>query len=134
MSDTVERPRYEPALRTLAMPKDTNIAGDIFGGWVLAQMDIAAGITAGQRARGRVVTAAVDGMSFHRPIYVGDIVSIYADVVGVGRSSMKIKVSTWVQRRHADTTELDEFEVTEAVFTLVAVDQEGKARPIDQPG
>lgn len=72
-------------------------------------------------------------MSFHRPIYVGDIVSIYADVIKVGRSSMKVKVSTWVQRRHPGTTELDEFEVTEAIFTLVAVDENGMPRPVDKP-
>ena len=76
--------RGEPAVRTLAMPADTNPSGDIFGGWVLAQMDLAAGIVAHQRARSRVATAALDGMSFHRPVYVGDLVSCYARVIQIG--------------------------------------------------
>ena len=81
------------------MPADTNPSGDIFGGWVLAQMDLAAGIVAAQRARGRVATAALDGMSFHRPVYVGDLVSCYAKVVRIGRSSMTVQVDTFVLRR-----------------------------------
>jgi acyl-CoA thioesterase YciA len=90
--------RGEPAVRTLAMPADTNPSGDIFGGWVLAQMDLAAGIVAAQRSRGRVATAALDGMSFHKPIYVGDLVSCYAKVIRVGRSSMTVLVDTYVLR------------------------------------
>src|ERR687896_1168050 len=100
--DVVEervKDRGEPAVRTLAMPADTNPSGDIFGGWVLAQMDLAAGIVAGQRAQGRVATAALDGMSFHKPVYVGDLVSCYARVVRVGRSSMTVQVDTFVLRR-----------------------------------
>jgi acyl-CoA thioesterase YciA len=118
--------RGEPAVRTLAMPADTNPSGDIFGGWVLAQMDLAAGIVAAQRAQGRVATAALDGMSFHKPVYVGDLVSCYAKVVRVGRSSMTIQVDTFVLRRRAG----DEVKVTEGRFTLVAIDEEGRPRPL----
>ena len=93
--------RGEPAVRTLAMPADTNPSGDIFGGWVLAQMDLAAGIVAAQRAKGRVATAALDGMSFHKPVYVGDLVSCYAKVVHIGRTSMIVQVDTFVLRSRA---------------------------------
>ena len=118
--------RGEPAVRTLAMPADTNPSGDIFGGWVLAQMDLAAGIVAAQRAQGRVATAALDGMSFHKPIYVGDLVSCYAKVVRVGRTSMTVQVDTFVLRRRAG----DEVKVTEGRFTVVAIDEEGRPRPL----
>ena len=118
--------RGEPAVRTLAMPADTNPSGDIFGGWVLAQMDLAAGIVAAQRAQGRVATAALDGMSFHKPVYVGDLVSCYAKVVRVGRSSMTVQVDTFVLRRRAG----DEVKVTEGRFTVVAIDEEGRPRPL----
>ena len=120
--------RGEPAVRTLAMPADTNPSGDIFGGWVLAQMDLAAGIVAAQRAQGRVATAALDGMSFHKPVYVGDLVSCYAKVVRVGRSSMTVQVDTFVLRRRAG----DEVKVTEGRFTVVAIDEEGRPRPLPQ--
>ena len=120
--------RGEPAVRTLAMPADTNPSGDIFGGWVLAQMDLAAGIVAAQRAQGRVATAALDGMSFHKPIYVGDLVSCYAKVVRVGRTSMTVQVDTFVLRRRAG----DEVKVTEGRFTVVAIDEEGRPRPLPQ--
>jgi acyl-CoA thioesterase YciA len=118
--------RGEPAVRTLAMPADTNPSGDIFGGWVLAQMDLAAGIVAAQRAQGRVATAALDGMSFHKPVYVGDLVSCYAKVIRVGRSSMTVQVDTFVLRRRAG----DEVKVTEGRFTVVAIDEEGRPRPL----
>jgi acyl-CoA thioesterase YciA len=118
--------RGEPAVRTLAMPADTNPSGDIFGGWVLAQMDLAAGIVAGQRAQGRVATAALDGMSFHKPVYVGDLVSCYAKVVRVGRSSMTVLVDTFVLRRRTG----EEVKVTEGRFTIVAIDDQGRPRPV----
>jgi acyl-CoA thioesterase YciA len=118
--------RGEPAVRTLAMPADTNPSGDIFGGWVLAQMDLAAGIVATQRAQGRVATAALDGMSFHKPVYVGDLVSCYAKVVRVGRSSMVVQVDTFVLRRRTG----DEVKVTSGHFTVVAIDDEGRPRPV----
>jgi acyl-CoA thioesterase YciA len=120
--------RGEPAVRTLAMPADTNPSGDIFGGWVLAQMDLAAGIVAAQRARGRVATAALDGMSFHKPVYVGDLVSCYAKVVHVGRTSMIVQVDTFVLRSRTG----DEVKVTEGRFTLVAIDEQGRPRPVPQ--
>jgi acyl-CoA thioesterase YciA len=118
--------RGEPAVRTLAMPADTNPSGDIFGGWVLAQMDLAAGIVAGQRAQGRVATAALDGMSFHKPVYVGDLVSCYARVVRVGRSSMAVQVDTFVLRSRTG----EEVKVTEGRFTIVAIDEQGRPRPV----
>ena len=130
--DVVDRSieaRGEPAVRTLAMPADTNPSGDIFGGWVLAQMDLAAGIVAAQRAQGRVATAALDGMSFHRPVYVGDLVSCYARVTRVGRSSMTVQVDTLALRRRTG----DEVKVTEGQFTLVALDEEGLPRPVPPP-
>jgi len=118
--------RGEPAVRTLAMPADTNPSGDIFGGWVLAQMDLAAGIVAAQRAKGRVATAALDGMSFHKPVYVGDLVSCYAKVVHIGRTSMIVQVDTFVLRSRTG----DEVKVTEGRFTLVAIDEQGRPRPV----
>ena len=118
--------RGELAVRTLAMPADTNPSGDIFGGWVLAQMDLAAGIMAAQRAGGRVATVALDGMSFHRPVYVGDLVSCYARVTRIGRTSMTVQVETFVLRRRRG----EEVKVTEGRFTLVAIDEHGKPRAV----
>jgi acyl-CoA thioesterase YciA len=124
--------RGEPAVRTLAMPADTNPAGDIFGGWVLAQMDLAAGIVAHLRARSRVVTAALDGMAFHRPVYVGDLVSCYAKVTRIGRTSMTVQVETYARRGQTG----EEVKVTEGHFTVVAIDEQGRPRPVpqDEPG
>ena len=118
--------RGEPAVRTLAMPADTNPSGDIFGGWVLAQMDLAAGIVAAQRADGRIATVALDGMSFHRPIYVGDLVSCYARVTRIGRTSLTVQVETFVLRGRTG----EEVKVTEGRFTLVALDDTGRPRQI----
>jgi acyl-CoA thioesterase YciA len=120
--------RGEPAVRTLAMPADTNPSGDIFGGWVIAQMDLAAGIVAGQRAQGRVATVALDGLSFHLPVYVGDLVSCHARVTRVGRTSMTVKVDTFVIRART----MEEVKVTEGHFTMVAIDAEGRPRPVPQ--
>jgi acyl-CoA thioesterase YciA len=122
--------RGEPAVRTLAMPADTNPSGDIFGGWVLAQMDLAAGIVAAQRAHGRVATAALDGMSFHKPVYVGDLVSCYAQVVRIGRTSMTVQVDTYVLRQRTG----EEVKVTEGSFTVVAIDEGGRPRPVPGDG
>jgi acyl-CoA thioesterase YciA len=127
--DVVEervKDRGEPAVRTLAMPADTNPSGDIFGGWVLAQMDLAAGIVAAQRARGRVATVAIDGMTFHRPVYVGDLVSCYAKVTRIGRSSLTVLVDTFVLRGRTG----DEVKVTEGHFSMVALDDQGRPRPV----
>ena len=122
--------RGEPAVRTLAMQADTNPSGDIFGGWVLAQMDLAAGIVAAQRAQGRVATVALDGLSFHLPVYVGDLVSCHARVIRIGRTSMTIKVDTYVIRSRT----MDEVKVTEGHFTVVAIDGEGRPRPVPDLG
>jgi acyl-CoA thioesterase YciA len=116
----------QPAVRTLAMPADTNPSGDIFGGWVLAQMDIAAGTVAFARAKGRVATVAVDGMAFHQPIVVGDIVSCYAQVARVGRSSITLHVEAWARRGRTG----EEIKVTEGRFTCVAIDENRKPRPV----
>jgi len=125
--ESVEEPRGELALRTLAMPADTNPAGDIFGGWVMAQMDIAGGITAGTRADGRVATVAVDGFTFHRPIYVGDVVCCYCEIVKTGRTSIAILVSAWALRgRRPD----QRVKVTEGTFTFVALDDKGNKREV----
>lgn len=112
--------------RTVAMPSDTNPSGDIFGGWVLSQMDIAAGICAGQRAQGRVVTASIDAMSFIRPVKVGDILGVYTRVKRVGTSSMDIHVEAWVRRDRIGLRQ----QVTEATFTFVALGDDGKPAPI----
>jgi len=108
------------------MPSDTNPAGDIFGGWVLSQMDLAAGICAGQRAQCRVVTVAVESMSFIRPVKVGDILGVYTEVERVGRTSMDIHVEAWVRRGRIGQRE----KVTEATFRFVAVDDEGRSTPV----
>ena len=118
--------RGDLAIRTLAMPADTNPSGDIFGGWVLAQMDLAAGIIAARRASGRVATVALDGMAFHRPVYVGDVVSCYAEVTRIGNTSMTVEVEAYVNRGRIE----DEVMVTEGHFTMVAIDDEGQPRPV----
>ncbi len=120
-------PSGEPAIRVVAMPADTNFYGDIFGGWLMSMMDSAAGTVASLRSKGRAVTIAVDGMTFHRPVKIGDVVSVYAEVISVGRTSMKIDVSAW--RRIRAGTETDR--VTHAVFTFVAIDDEGRPRVIE---
>ncbi|HEX9701957.1 MAG TPA: acyl-CoA thioesterase [Rhodospirillales bacterium] len=120
-------PKGELAIRALAMPADTNPAGDIFGGWVMAQMDIAGGITASARAQGRVATVAVTGFTFHRPVWVGDVVCCYADVRRVGTTSLTIGIEAWVIRRRKTQ---EKFKVTEGVFTFVAIDKLGKKRRV----
>jgi len=119
-------PAGEPALRTLAMPGDTNPAGDIFGGWLLAQMDLAGGIAAARAAKGRVATVAVDALSFHRPVKVGDEVSVWAELIGIGRTSLRFRVSAWRRPREAEAHE----RVTVATFTFVALDHAGRPRPV----
>lgn len=121
--------RGDLAIRTLAMPADTNPSGDIFGGWVLAQMDLAAGIMAAKRAKGRVATVALDGMSFHRPVNVGDVVSCYAKVTRIGRTSMTVEVEAHVNRGRIE----EQVKVTEGRFTMVAIDGDGQPRPVDRP-
>lgn len=126
-SSKSEEPRGELALRTLAMPGDTNPAGDIFGGWLMGQMDIAGGIVAGMRAQGRVATVAVDGFVFHNPVHVGDVLCCYGDVLETGRTSIKLLIQAWVLRgRKAG----DRVKVTEGIFTFVAIGDDRKKRPI----
>lgn len=121
-------PTAMPAVRALAMPADTNPSGDIFGGWLLAQMDVAGGIVAYERAAGRVATVAVDGMTFHHPVYVGDVVSCYAEVASTGRTSMTLQVEVWVQRARTG----EPIKVTEGRFTYVAIGSDGKPRPLPE--
>jgi acyl-CoA thioesterase YciA len=126
MMDATNMPTGELTLRTLAMPADANAAGDIFGGWVMAQMDLACGIRAAERARGRVVTAAVQEMAFAMPVKIGDTLCVYTEIARVGRSSMTLKVETWAQRYLTHVME----KVTEATFVMVALDAEGKPTPV----
>ena len=127
-SDDPELPSGEPAVRVVAMPADTNPYGDIFGGWLMSIMDSAAGTVAARYSKGRAVTIAVDGMTFHKPVKIGDVVSVYADVVAVGRSSMKIDVSAWRRIRAGEDTD----RVTHAVFTFVAIGDDGRPRVIGE--
>jgi acyl-CoA thioesterase YciA len=117
-------PQDQPAIRTIAMPADTNPAGDIFGGWLMSQMDLAAGNLAALTARGRSATVAVDGMRFHRPVRVGDEVSLFATLTKCGRTSMHIHVTAWRRGRQHDESE----KVTCATFVFVALDGEGRPR------
>lgn len=126
MTIEVNTPTGELTLRTLAMPADANAAGDIFGGWVMAQMDLACGIRAAERARGRVVTAAVQEMAFAMPVKIGDTLCVYTEISRVGRTSMTLKVETWAQRYLTHVME----KVTEATFVMVALDAEGKPTPV----
>ena len=120
------QPVGDLAVRTIAMPADTNPAGDIFGGWLMAQMDLAAGNAAARRARGRCATVAVESMSFISPVLVVDEVSLYARIVREGRSSIRIAVEAW--RRPRATDEM--IQVTEGQFTFVAIDADGRSRLI----
>ena len=120
-------PKGELAIRSLAMPADTNQHGDIFGGWLMSQMDIAGGVTARARAHGRVATVAVTGFTFHRAVLVGDVVCCYADIQKVGTTSITIGVEAWVLRPQESK---DHFKVTEGVFTFVALDETGEKCPV----
>ena len=108
------------------MPADTNPYGDIFGGWLMSMMDMAAGTVASQHCHGRAVTIAMDGMTFHKPVKVGDVVSVYARLTGVGRTSLTIEVSAWRRTREGDTHD----KVTHALFTFVAIGEDGRPRVI----
>ena len=114
-------------IRAIAMPADANPSGDIFGGWLMSQMDLAGANAASRRSCGRCVTVAVDGMVFHEPVFIGDEVSLYGTVIRVGKTSMTIRVEAWRRSRTSDTRN----KVTEAIFTYVAVDENRKPRPVD---
>lgn len=131
MSETAESavpPGLQPAIRAVPMPADANQNGDIFGGWVLSQMDIAGGQVAARRAGGRVATVAITAMSFHQPVVVGDEVSFYGEVVRVGRSSIAVKIESWVRRGLSE----ERIKVTEGLFTYVAIGADRRPRPVPQ--
>ena len=119
-------PEGELSIRTLAMPADTNQNGDIFGGWLLSQMDLAGSIYAYKTTQSRNVTVAIEAMTFRKPVYVGDVVSVYATTVRVGRTSMGIEIEAWVRRGRIGARE----KVTEAMFTFVAIDDAGRPRVV----
>ena len=119
-------PEGSPTIRVTAMPSDANPYGDIFGGWLMGQMDLAAGSVASRHARGRAVTIACDAMKFHAPVLVGDEVSVYGRLAAVGTTSMTIEVEAWRRARHAE----DACKVTQARFILVATDADRKPRPV----
>ena len=121
-------PQSIPSLRTIAMPADANPDGDIFGGWIMARMDLASGNFAAHTVKGRVVTVAVEAMSFLKPIYIGDDVSCYCAIIKTGKTSISINVEVWVRRHHSEEV----LKVTEGDFTFVAVDEEGSPRVIDK--
>jgi acyl-CoA thioesterase YciA len=119
-------PEDPPQVRVIAMPADANPAGDIFGGWLMAHMDQAGASVALRRARGRVATVAVEAMTFHLPVRIGDEVSLHGRLIAVGRSSIRVHVEAWRRDRTAE----DAARVTEATFTFVALDEAGRPRPV----
>ena len=125
-------PERAPELRTIAMPADTNAVGDIFGGWLLAQMDLAGGSFAIQAARGRVATVGIEAMSFHRPVLVGDLVSCYCSTHRVGRTSLTVHVQTWVRRGDREAGAALDLKVTEGMFTFVALKEDGSKRMLPE--
>lgn len=128
MDNDIDRAVTSPSLRTVAMPADTNPAGDIFGGWILSQMDIAGGTFAFYAAQGRVATVAITGMKFHKPVSVGDEISCYCRTEKIGTTSITVRVEAWVRRRSRAVEE----QVTEGLFTFVALDSNGTSRPVEQ--
>ena len=117
----------DPAIRVTAMPADANAYGDIFGGWLMSLMDSGAGLVAARFTKGRAVTVAMDGVVFHHPVSVGDEVSVYGEIIKVGRTSLTIAIEAWRRHRVEETA----VKVTEATFTFVAVDMANKPRPVD---
>ena len=128
MPDSVTPPDVAPTIRVTAMPADSNPYGDIFGGWLMGVMDLAAGSVASRHSAGRAVTIAMDGMKFHNPVFVGDEVSVYARLVKVGRTSMTIEVEAWRRHRHEDAM----LQVTQASFVFVAIDSERHPRAVPE--
>lgn len=118
----------EPVIRITAMPADANAYGDIFGGWLMSLMDMGAGLIAARHSHGRAVTIAMDGLQFHKPVKVGDEVSVYGELQRVGRSSMTIGIEAWRRNRHEE----EQVQVTQATFTFVAIDDAGRPRAIVQ--
>ena len=133
MGADVAEPTGELAVRTLAMPADTNPNGDIFGGWIMSQMDIAGAIIAKETAASRVVTVAVDAIRFHKPVKVGDVVCCYGSVVKIGNTSITIHIEVWVKHVVPDSEGIcPRFKVTEADFTYVAVDADGNKWSVER--
>jgi acyl-CoA thioesterase YciA len=116
-----------PSLRTVAMPADANPSGDIFGGWIMSQMDLAGAIFASYIVKGRLVTVAVEGMTFHLPVFIGDQVSCYCELTRTGTTSISVHIETWVRRKQSEEQYL---RVTEATYTYVCVDSERKPVPV----
>ncbi|ELZ1260759.1 acyl-CoA thioester hydrolase YciA [Vibrio fluvialis] len=131
MNQEVNSPRGQLLLRTLAMPADTNANGDIFGGWIMSQLDLAGGILAKEISCGRIVTVSVSSITFRKPVKVGDVVCCYGECTKIGRTSMSINLEVWVKPIKEDGV-LDRFQVCEATFNYVAIDADGRPRPIKQ--
>ena len=127
-NDVERKPRGSLAIRALAMPADTNQYGDIFGRWLLGQMDIAGGVFAAGIARGRTATVAVDAMTFRKPVFIGDVMCIYTDLIRIGKTSITVHVEAWVIRRNVTSRVL----VTDGNFTYVALDDERRPRTIER--
>lgn len=125
-----DKPDYDscPSLRTIAMPADANANGDMFGGWMLSQMDLAGSVIAAQRAKSRITTVGIEAMSFKSPVFVGDEVSCYCHIVKVGRTSVTVHIESWARGGLADTAR----KVTEGSFTYVAINESGKPIPVDR--
>jgi len=123
----VKLPDKQPAIRVAARPKDTNAAGNIFGGWIMSQVDIAGSIAAVQRAKGRVATVAVNSFEFHEPVFVGDLISCYTDIIRVGNTSITVGVEVYAQRNPSNP---ETVRVTQAELTYVALDENHRPRPV----
>jgi len=128
--NTQTEPRGDLCIRTLAMPADTNANGDIFGGWLLSQMDIGGGVFASKLAKSRTVTVAIEAMNFRKAVYVGDLVSVHANLVRLGRTSITVRLEAWVLRRKDRQSIL----VTDGNFTYVSIDEQGHPQPIQREG
>jgi acyl-CoA thioesterase YciA len=128
--NTGTEPCGDLCIRTLAMPADTNANGDIFGGWLLSQMDLAGGVFASKTTKSRTVTVAIEAMNFRKPVFVGDLVSVHADLVRIGKTSITVHLEAWVLRRK----EMQSILVTDGNFTYVAIDDQGHPQAIPQGG
>ncbi|APF04527.1 TPA: acyl-CoA thioesterase [Legionella pneumophila] len=122
----MQTPKGELTIQTLAMPLNTNANGDIFGGWIVSQMDLAAGVLAKRISHGRVATVAINSMTFLKPVHVGDVVSCHVELVKVGNTSMTIQVEVWAY----SSIKMEQYQVTEGVFVFVAIDENGKPRQV----
>lgn len=127
MNKPMQLPDRQPVLRIMPMPSDSNPAGDVFGGWVMAQIDVAGGVLAARRARGRIATIAVNALQFREPVAVGDLLSFYVDVIKVGTTSITVDVQVFAERTPDNPVVV---KVTEAQLTYVAVDSKGNKRPL----